>query len=304
MQDKIQQLKSLLHKLSPKDATFASDLIYSYTKYGKLTEKQIPWVDTLIERGLNPPAEAPKIEVGGFGGVIDLFKKAKEHLKHPKIVLACLGEKVIFALAGPSSKAPGSITVSGEGQYPDRKWFGRVSPAGAWEPASGLKADMLEALQKLLTEFANDPARVAKKYGKLTGLCCFCASPLTDKRSTAAGFGPVCAKHYGLEDQWKMAVKKMEEQEKQGVQPPSMAQTIASVHKQAEQLQEAQTAAKTSLQDLGSTLTKHFIMQEEKSPRKPPAVETQACSICRKNPTTDVIEGIQVCQVCKQELVA
>jgi hypothetical protein len=323
MQDKIQKLKSLLPKLSAKDATFASDLIYSYKKYGKLTDKQEPWVDKMIVRAESPVVEAPKIEVGGFGGVVDLFKKAKQHLKYPRIVLACLGEKVIFSLAGPASKTPGFILVAGEGSYPNKKWFGRVSPHGVWEPSHSTSTEMREALQKLLTEFANDPARVAKKYGKLTGICCFCASPLTDPKSTAAGFGPVCAKHYGLEEQWKGAVKKLEEAEKvanvvasiqqhaqdktaeqEEVKPPSGESVIASIHQQVADLQAATTAAKPSLEELGSTLTKHFLAQYDKAPRKQPMVETQPCSICRKHPVSDVLEGIQVCGACKAALVA
>lgn len=33
----------------------------------------------------------------------------------------------------------------------------------------------------------------AKEYGALYGVCCRCATPLTDEKSIAAGIGPVCA---------------------------------------------------------------------------------------------------------------
>lgn len=32
----------------------------------------------------------------------------------------------------------------------------------------------------------------------VTGHCCFCSLPLTDERSTAVGYGKVCADHFGL----------------------------------------------------------------------------------------------------------
>jgi hypothetical protein len=205
MKEKIEKLQSVLGKLSPRDAKFAADLIGSFYRYKGLTPKQAPWVDTLIGRAEAPKVEQPKVNVGGFEGVIDLFKRAQQHLKYPKIVLQCAGEKVILSVAGPQSKAPGSVNVAGEGYYPNRKWFGRVSPDGQWEPSASIQAQMLSALQTLLTDFSNDPASVAQKHGQLTGNCCFCNTALTDERSTAVGFGPVCAKHYGLEDEWKAA---------------------------------------------------------------------------------------------------
>jgi hypothetical protein len=50
----------------------------------------------------------------------------------------------------------------------------------------------------LLDALAADPERVAAAYGKHTGQCCFCGSALSDGRSVAVGYGPICAKHYGM----------------------------------------------------------------------------------------------------------
>jgi hypothetical protein len=212
MKEKVQTLQSLLGKLSKSDAAFASDLISSFFSYKKLTEKQALWVGKLIERANSPKPEVKKVDVGGFQGVVALFETAKAHLKNPKIVLSCLGKPVILYVSGPNSKDPGSIAIIGEGKYPERPWYGRVSPSGQWEPSLSTKEEMKVALTDLLSKFAANPARVAKEYGKLTGNCCFCNAALSDKRSIAAGFGPVCAAHYGLTVQWKEAVKKAEEQ--------------------------------------------------------------------------------------------
>lgn len=214
MQTQIEELQKSLPKLGPRDQEFASDLISYYYKWHKLSSKQEPWIGKLIERSKQVKQEPVKIDVGGFEGVVALFDKAKAHLKYPKIVLSCAGTPIILSVAGSMSKAPGSINIVGEGKYPERAWFGRVSPKGEWTPSLKLTSEMQEALKTLLTKFGNEPARVAKQYGKLTGNCCFCASQLTDKRSTAAGFGPVCAGHFGLMEEWKTAVKKMEEDDK------------------------------------------------------------------------------------------
>ena len=61
-----------------------------------------------------------------------------------------------------------------------------------WEPGER------EWIAARLREFADDPARVAGEHGRLTGNCCFCHHTLEDARSTAVGYGPVCASHYGL----------------------------------------------------------------------------------------------------------
>ena len=207
----ITQLQSVLPALKAGDAKFATDLIASFKKYHKLTPKQEPWVGKLIERATAPaPAPVATVNVGGFNGVIALFNAAKAHLKYPKITLSCLGKPVTLAVAGNMSKAPGTINVMGQGKYPDREWFGRVTPDGQWSPAKSVSAEMLTALTALLTEFSNNPAAVAKAHGKLTGNCCFCNAGLSDPKSTAAGFGPVCADHYGLKTEWKLAVAKAE----------------------------------------------------------------------------------------------
>jgi Family of unknown function (DUF6011) len=150
------------------------------------------------------PPQAGPVAVGSFSGVIALFEAAKAHLKYPKITLVCEGRKITLSVAGPQSKTPGSVNVVGEGRFPNRDWFGRVSPMGLWMPSRSGSA-IMEPLTALLTEFATNPAQVAKQHGKLTGNCCFCNKTLgkgEDKRSIGVGFGPVCAEHFGLKDEW------------------------------------------------------------------------------------------------------
>jgi hypothetical protein len=64
---------------------------------------------------------------------------------------------------------------------------------------------MPAGLVALLERFAKEPAKVASEFGRATGRCCFCNAALTDARSTAVGFGPVCAETWSLKDQWKVA---------------------------------------------------------------------------------------------------
>lgn len=49
-----------------------------------------------------------------------------------------------------------------------------------------------------LDRFLADPEGEAVRAGKLSGHCSFCKSPLSTPESVSAGYGPVCAKHWGL----------------------------------------------------------------------------------------------------------
>lgn len=94
-----------------------------------------------------------------------------------------------LATAGPMSRVPGSISVTVAGQ-----WVGRITPSG--EVQGRLAGDT--TLLAHLNRIAEDPARFAREYGRLTSCCSFCGLGLTDAGSVEAGYGPICARRYGL----------------------------------------------------------------------------------------------------------
>src|SRR4051812_20306052 len=128
--EQVAQLSSLVPKLPMKDKEFAGDLIGKFHKKGTLSDKQLYWVEILIERATQPKPEPVKFEVGAFQNVIALFHKAQEKLKWPKIVLQCADKPIVLSMAGKAAKNPGWINVAGEGKWPDRPWYGKVSPEG------------------------------------------------------------------------------------------------------------------------------------------------------------------------------
>lgn len=65
------------------------------------------------------------------------------------------------------------------------RWI-KARPYG-WEP-----------VEEFCRQFYADPISACDTHGKTSGMCCFCSSPLTDKRSTAVGYGPICAQRFGL----------------------------------------------------------------------------------------------------------
>jgi hypothetical protein len=111
-------------------------------------------------------------------------------LKYPKLrVLDTDGQtELVLSLTGKKSKVPGSVCVLRDWDY-----VGVVRPSG---DVIGRSFD--NQLVERLKEIAGDPAKAASDYGALMGSCSFCGKSLTDAGSVAVGYGPVCAKKWGL----------------------------------------------------------------------------------------------------------
>ena len=192
-------LREQLSKLPAKDQDFAASLLDQLERKGKLSDKQWFWVDTLAARIGAGPAEPVTLDVGDFAGVIALFAKAKQHLKYPRVRLQLPdGRPLVLTLAGPGSSRAGWVTMTDGRPFGENLFYGRVSPAGDWEMGQAIDEIIGDAVAELLHRLAADPEQVASSYGKLTGCCCFCTSQLSDPKSTAVGYGPVCAKRWGL----------------------------------------------------------------------------------------------------------
>lgn len=183
-------LASVLDKLPASDHDFAASLISQAERRG-LTERQLFYVNKLVTK-----ARAEKVQVGSLAATIELFDRAAKHLKHPKVVITVDGQPVRLSVAGPRSRQPGTLNVAEPGPFGDVKWYGRVTRDGVFHPTADTAS--LPGLPAALQRFASDPATVAAEHGKLTGNCSFCNRPLKDERSTAVGYGPVCADHFNL----------------------------------------------------------------------------------------------------------
>lgn len=142
-------------------------------------------------------------KVGDLAGIMKLFEKASGHLKYPAIALdvpALDDFPIRINVAGVKAREPGSLTVlelerDGQGERP---WLGRVSLSGHWQANQRADRRVTDAVGARLREFAAEPAKIAAEYGRLHGKCCFCRIALDDERSTAVGYGPTCAKNFGL----------------------------------------------------------------------------------------------------------
>lgn len=129
--------------------------------------------------------------------IADFIGAAKARgLKFPKArFLAPGGGDLRLNISGETSRVPGSIQVVVRDE-----WVGRVHPDGeVYGQALSGNTQLLDALRVI----AADPAAAAKAYGALMCVCSFCGTGLTDEGSVEVGYGPVCAKNWGLPHQPK-----------------------------------------------------------------------------------------------------
>jgi hypothetical protein len=208
---KVDVLKGLVSLLPKKDQEFAKSLCDQYQQKGHLSMRQWPWVETMIARATKTE-RAPKIEgktINGFESVFALFKHAQKTNKYPKIILKIGDRKLALSIAGPNSAYPGCINVASPSF--GEKYYGKVTPKLEWLPHKSINHEENQWIIAFLEMFALDPAGSVKAHGIQTGVCCFCNSQLTDKKSIAAGYGPVCAKTFGFEELWKQATDSVAE---------------------------------------------------------------------------------------------
>lgn len=196
---RIAQLRDLVPSLDDRSQAFATSLIDQFNRRG-LSEKQENWVNILIQRA-NGAHRAPQTAVGNVKPIVDMLEHAAHHLKWPAIQVRAGNRDLRLSIAGDRARVPGSINVTSTEKDPmtgNRDWFGRISRDGVFDPSPRFDATTQTAVAQALVALATDPAQAALEYARLTGVCCFCRLPLTDERSTAKGYGPVCAKHFGL----------------------------------------------------------------------------------------------------------
>jgi hypothetical protein len=207
-QTAITQLAAALDKLPARDRSFAQSLIDQAKSRRGLSERQAPWVTTLLERASGP---SPTAVIAPE--VLELEKTfsklpVKDHSFALDLVRSCK--------AGHAT--PGRLkwvnTLLERAKAAEQKSARRVVLERVATKV-GLKADTIDRVVRRLEEHVKGRseeeflaaleadgkgglAAMAKQYGDATHNCCFCGLDLTDERSTSAGYGPICAGKYGL----------------------------------------------------------------------------------------------------------
>ena len=227
-------LRTALPQMQTRDQDFARSLADGFFKYGRLSKKQVYWVDKLLERAASatamaqarvtaplpvqalPSASTPvAVAVSAspqehtqlapqFTKVMELFARARAAgLSWPKIRLVTPnGSKVVLSQYGPQHCSfPGHLAVTNGAAFGStgRRFFGRISPEGEFSPGKNdPRDDIAENVAALLLQLGENPAGLAKLQGRLTDSCMFCGRGLLTKESVAVGYGPICADKFGL----------------------------------------------------------------------------------------------------------
>ena len=190
----IATLRANLSRLPEGDRAFAQSLLDCRNR---LSGKQTAWVERLARRAIGAEP-APVSAAEGLGPIVDLLDMAALKLKWPVIRFAAGDLGLRLGRSGPSSREPGAVNVTSDHRrFDERIYYGRISRAGGFEPNPG-RPEAATAITTALTALAAAPAREARLYGQRFGTCCFCGLELTDGRSIAAGYGPICADKWGL----------------------------------------------------------------------------------------------------------
>jgi hypothetical protein len=190
MLSNLEALRDNLGRLDERDRGFAQSLLEQAAGRG-LSAKQMPWVDRLVMRATTPPEQ-----IGDVGGVLAFLVRAG---KRPRVTLGKDELKIRLSISGAQSQWPGTVAVTSTDKgFGYRKFYGRITPQGKFIPGRDLTLDNLGVILELLRALADDPAGTASAYGQTTGECCFCGLELTDDRSKEVGYGPSCAKRFGL----------------------------------------------------------------------------------------------------------
>lgn len=202
-------------KLNPRDCDFALSLCQQFQNKGKLSDKQIPWVFTLLERaeaadgtlGTMAPKKATHgaIELGDVSKIFESFKKALDNdIAKPSIRFMVGDDKMRMTWSPKWEK----ISVVQAADFGERIWLGAFDSEGHFTTTT--KRKLPDGLVEKLQEFAANPSAAGKATGQRMRWCCFCSSTLTTTDSLYYGYGPICAEKWGLE--WGNAKARIKEE--------------------------------------------------------------------------------------------
>jgi len=129
----------------------------------------------------------------GWNEVFEALEQAGQKLKWPKIIVEWKGTEIKLSIAGPKSKVPGVINVAAP-KY-GHGFYGRIAKGGLFTPMPGA---LPEHLGFILGGLGAGGKEALAEFGKTTGHCVFCNTGLEDEKSLKVGYGPVCAKNWGM----------------------------------------------------------------------------------------------------------
>lgn len=183
-----------------KDISFVDSLLVQYATKGTLSSNQWPWVQKKMNKALGLEDDKPKSDqrpVGDTSKIYELFTKAKLKLKKPALVFESNGVPLkLYTKPTTAAKHGFIVQLVYKDKYPG--FIGTIFDNGTLKFGKHVVDELKPAFHAFVKSFSTDPIAFAKKYGHMHNRCCFCNTELTDPKSVGAGYGPVCAKNWGM----------------------------------------------------------------------------------------------------------
>jgi hypothetical protein len=137
---------------------------------------------------------------GTHVGIVEMMHRANGRLKKTKITLETDSGNILSMTVCPETKRDGTPTANplaiylkNGGEW-NADYLGQIRTTGALALRGNASADYV----RLLDDLSEDPVAAIARHGHKTGRCCMCNAKLKTHESTTHGYGPVCAKNFGL----------------------------------------------------------------------------------------------------------
>jgi hypothetical protein len=203
LQPSITDLEARYTRLPISQHAFAVSLCNQFRARGRLSPRQVEWVARLLDACTAAAAadadaaladaapELPAAGVATMQGWLD--SAAARGVLRPRVTYPTrAGGRLTFARPSSTSRYAGQPVIF---VRRDREYAGMVRDL-RFHAARDFAID--SAFTTSLAGILSAPLNHAVAQGHATGSCCFCSRQLTDARSVAHGYGPICAENYGL----------------------------------------------------------------------------------------------------------
>jgi len=195
-------------KSAKQNQSFVASLVDGWDSRGRISDKQMKWVNTFVDQINKQIGQIPVEDgVGGFEAVVELVNRAGDtgtrKLKVPSVNLFFDDREYVIRAYDSNRNEPKTDNLMVEEVWRSegvakskirRSPLGYISPSGNYHHSRNTSQSFVDEMR----DFATDPIAKLAEMGKIAGKCTFCRRGLHDHRSTAHGYGPVCAKNYRL----------------------------------------------------------------------------------------------------------
>ena len=184
-------LETCHSELNKRGQEIAISLIKQYGTRGSLTDKQWELASNLL---LQVKGQEPIY--GSFTPITIMFVLAgMKGMKKPKVRLMSNEGRFVQLNFKPGESEIIDVYVDGWQGHGYRKFAGWVHKDKI-VPYRGDR--MSEDVRNIIQDLALDPIGTAKAMAGKLGVCMYCAKRLSDDRSKAVGYGPICAQTWDL----------------------------------------------------------------------------------------------------------